>query len=128
VMYRLLHISITPIYEPVNRAALEARLSDLGRDWLCYSAFSFVLWTNKSIVTVSEMIATHLQPVDQLLVFAISTTETPSGRLPHWVWEWINRPRNAWTGDILTPALPAPSATNLFDPSNPWLLPPSGNQ
>lgn len=121
--YRFLHISITPINTPLNRAAIEARLNDLGRDWLCYNTLSFVLWTNKSTVTVAEMIEGHLQPEDQFLVFNFATNELPTGRLPSWIWDWINRPRNQWTGDILTSALPAPAATNQFDP-NLWLMPP----
>ena len=123
--YRLLHISITPATIPVDRAAIESRLNDLGRDWLCYNANNFILWTAMSPITVSEMITKHLTPYDQLLVFALSTTEMPTGRLPSWMWEWINRPRNIWTGDVLTPALPAPAATNLFEGgANPFLPPP----
>lgn len=125
-MYRLLHVSISPMYTPINRQAVETRLSDLGRDWIGYNSLSWILWTNKSIITVSEMLAGHINPEDHLLVFVLNTAEPPSGRLPEWMWAWINRPRNALTGDILTPALPAPNATNLFEPANLGLLAPGG--
>lgn len=120
--YRLLHLSIAPAYQTIDRQTIEARLTDLGRDWMGYNALSWMLWTNKSIITVSEMISGHLEPADHLLVVSVNTAEIPSGRLAEWMWEWINRPRDPLTGDVLTPKLPAPAAKSLFDPENPWLL------
>jgi len=127
-MYRLLHVAINTATVPLDRHVIENRLSDLARDWLYYNSTNFILWTNKSTVTVSEMITDHLGTYDQLLVIAINTAEPPTGRMPSWIWEWINRPRNVWTGDVLTPALPAPAAANLFDPANPFLPPPPPSQ
>lgn len=117
-MYRLLHISISPVMGAfADHKILESRLTDLGRDWLRYNTFCWMLWTNKSSITISEMISMHLDPQDQLLVIGVSPLDLPTGRLPQWAWEWINRPRNVQTGDILTPALPAPAAKNVFDPA-----------
>lgn len=121
MIFRLLHITIAPAYKPVDAATIKARLNDLGRDWIQYNTMSWILWTNKSTITVSEMISTHLEPVDFLLVLPINPTEQPSGRLAEWMWEWINRPRDFATGEVLTPLMPAPSARNYFDPENPWL-------
>lgn len=126
MMYRLLHVSIAPAYGVVNKAEIENRLNDLGRDWLRYNSLSWILWTNKSTITVSEMLSGHIQPADFLLVLALSTNELPTGRLAEWMWDWINRPRDSLTGEVRTPMLPAPAAENLWDVSGSWLLPPSG--
>lgn len=124
-MYRLLHISIVPQAIPTPPHVIQGRMNDLGRDWLSYNAFCWVLWTNKSILTVSEMVMSDVGAGDQVLVVALSPSEIPNGRLPEWVWQWFNRPRNPYTGDVQTPALPAPNAQNLFDPSGSggWLPP-----
>jgi hypothetical protein len=122
MMYRLLHLSVTPALQPIDRSAIEARLNDLGSDWLGYNNTSWILWTNKSTITVSEMLTGHLSPYDHLLVFQIGTTEVPTGRLPPWMWDWINRPRNSHTGEVQTPAFPAPAAKPVFDPAVDALL------
>lgn len=128
-MYRLLHISIIPQVVPIQPQIVQKRLSDLGPDWMSYSAFNWMLWTNKSIVTVSEMIMGDVSPTDYVLVVALNVSEIPNGRLPEWAWGWLNRPRNAYTGEVLTPALPAPGASNLFDPAMfGGLLPPGSSQ
>ncbi len=112
--FRFVHLSIAPFHLPMNFAPVEMRVSQLSRDWLRYNSLSWILWTNKSTVTISEMVSEDLQPADQLLVMALSTTEPPTGRLPAWAWEWVNRPRDSVTGEIRTPALPAPAAENQF--------------
>lgn len=126
--YRLLHVSITPELIHTPKPALERRMNDLGRDWITYNAFSWVLWTNKSILTVSEMIMGDVHPGDQVLVVALNPAEVPNGRLPAWMWAWFNRPRNAITGDVETPTLPAPDAQNLFIQPDFGFLPPTGPQ
>lgn len=123
--FRLLHITIVPQLVPTAPTRIQQRMSDLGRDWMSYNAFCWVLWTSKSIVTVSEMVMADVSPGDQVLVVALDPGEIPNGRLPEWVWGWFNRPRDPLTGDVHTPALPAPDAQNLFD-QNRWLLPGSG--
>lgn len=121
MIFRLLHITIVPPHTPVNPSTIAVRLNDLGRDWLQYASTSWILWTNKSTITVSEMLATHLDPADFLLVLPINPADQPTGRLAEWMWAWLNRPRDNLTGEVLTPLLPAPSATNYFDKDNPWL-------
>lgn len=116
--YRLLHISIGSVFGVFNHSAIQSRLDDLGKDWLNYNANCWLLWTNKSPITISEMIAVHLNPADQILVLGVNSQDLPTGFMPQWVWDWINRPRDPASGAVLTPALPAPSAFNLFD-SNP---------
>ncbi|MNR96414.1 hypothetical protein D3C72_275690 [compost metagenome] len=117
MMYRLLHITIVPILAPTPQNVIQKRMSDLGRDWMSYNAFCWLLWTNKSILTVSEMVMGDVNPGDQVLVMGVNATEVPNGRLPEWVWAWFNRPRNPFTGEVQTPAIPAPEALNLFDQS-----------
>lgn len=125
MIYRFLHISITPIFVPLDRQKVERRLTDLGRDWMSYNSLSWILWTNKSILTVSEMLMGEIRDEDQLLVIALNPAEVPNGRLPNWIWDWFNRPRNLTTGDIQTPALPAPDAQNVFgnENLNAWFAP-----
>lgn len=127
--FRLLHITITPQVVPVPPHIVQKRLSDLGKDWMSYSAFCWVLWTNKSILTVAEMIMADINPADHVLVVSLNPAEVPNGRLPEWVWGWLSRPRNILTGEVMTPALPAPGASNLFEPAGlGGLLPPGGPQ
>lgn len=114
--YRFLHITITPLLIPVNQEKIQTRLSDLGRDWMSYNTLSWILWTNKSILTVTEMLIGDIDEDDQLLVVALNPAEIPNGRLPNWMWDWFNRPRNSQTGDVQTPLLSAPDAQNIFDP------------
>lgn len=118
MIYRFLHITVTPAFGAVQTATMQQRLSDLGRDWMSYNQFCWVLWTNKNILTVSEMIMGDIDPQDHLLVVALNPGEVPNGRLPNWVWDWFNRPRNIISGEVLTPALPAPGALNVFENEN----------
>lgn len=117
MMYRFLHITIVPEMAPPPPMVLQNRMNDLGRDWIAYNAFCWVLWTNKSIVTVAEMIMNDVGLGDQVLVVALDASEVPNGRLPQWAWDWFNRPRDPQSGDVQTPVLPAPEAKNLFDPA-----------
>ncbi|MFC7377689.1 hypothetical protein [Brevundimonas sp. GCM10030266] len=125
--FRLLHITITPQVVPIAPHIVQKRLSDLGKDWMSYNAFCWVLWTNKSILTVSEMIMADVNPADHVLVVGLNPAEVPNGRLPDWVWGWFNRPRNPVTGEVLTPAIPAPGASNLFESAMIGGLLPPGN-
>lgn len=120
MIFRLLHVTIAPVHVQPDFDRVKARLNELGRDWIQYSGVSFILWTNKSTITVSEMLSELIEPIDFLLVLPINPLELPAGRLPSWVWEWINRPRNISTGDVHTPLSPAPHAVNYFDRDNPF--------
>lgn len=123
-MYRLLHLSVGATFGILNRDAIHTRLNDLSKDWLNYNTNCWLIWTNKSPITISEMISGHLNPADQILVLGVSNLDLPVGSMPQWVWDWINRPRDPHSGDVLTPALPAPSAYNIFSggpPSPPGL-------
>ena len=123
-MYRFLHVSIGPAFGFLNREGLHSRINDLSKDWLNYNNTCWILWTDKATITVSEMIMDSLNPADQIMVLGISDTDTPAGALPSWIWDWINRPRDCYTGQVLTPLLPAPAAVNLFAPQKSAAPPP----
>ncbi len=97
-MYKMVHINI--MYSSAHRdpRALEPLVAGTALDWVRYSQFGWLLWTGSSIFEVTERLKAVLDQNDQFLVSAFSSVDPPGGRLPQWIWDWINLSRNAMSG------------------------------
>ena len=106
-MHRFIHISIG--YSRLNPSPqiLEPTMAALSDDWARYNFNCWILWTNKSSIVCMQAIKELLAPEDQLLIHKMDLSEIPIGLLPQWLWDWINRQRNPFSGAIEFPqALP----------------------
>jgi hypothetical protein len=107
----MVQVAIT--YETPYRDAkvLEPTMTGMCLDWARFSHSGWLLWTNRSIFEITERLKAVLQSNDQFLVSALNPHEHTGGRLPQWIWDWINVPRDPVTG---LPAAPPSSTPNPF--------------
>jgi hypothetical protein len=91
---------------------LEPIVSELAADWVRYTSTTWILWTEKSTLTCSEMIRPKLDRGDHFMVVAADISADAAGTLPKWVWDWMNRRRDPSTGWVALPepVLPTPSS------------------
>jgi hypothetical protein len=74
-------------------------MAGMALDWARYSHFGWLLWTGSSIFEVTERLKAVLDPDDQFLVTTFNPViDRPGGRLPKWLWDWINEPRDLVSG------------------------------
>jgi hypothetical protein len=108
-MFRYQHLSIIPTtwhgYDPHNA---DLKLTTLVKDFYRYSSANYLLWTDKSPVTISEVVRDALRPEDWVLVHAVDRSVPPSGWLPTNTWDWLNRSRNHLTGETTGNAMLVP--------------------
>lgn len=60
-----------------------------GSDWLRYSATNWIMWTDKTQAEIYNFVIPRIDVGDFVLISPMNVTEM-FGRLPPWVWEWIN--------------------------------------
>jgi hypothetical protein len=86
-MFRFLHIGFSFPGVPKMRD-LEPAISLVG-DWIRYSALSWIVWTDKPVPEVYQIIARSLDTQDQVLIAALNISDS-IGILSPWIWTWIN--------------------------------------
>lgn len=99
-MYRMVQIVIaygSPYRDP---RALEPAMAAMSLDWARFAQTGWLLWTNRSIFEITERLKALLDMNDQFLVSAVSTSERTGGRLPQWIWDWINIERDPASGAL----------------------------
>lgn len=94
-------------------AEIESSALDwIAPDWLRYTPTNWLLYSEKNAQQLSDLLHPYF-PTDHFLVLPVDVSLGVQGWMSQFVWDWINRPRNAgWT-----PPLPAPRAVvprNLF--------------
>lgn len=95
---------------------LEGIVKMLSKDWARTSFTNWVLWTDKSTITIGEMMRDYLGANDQFVVAVIDRTSPVGGWLPMWFWEWFNKDRDVNTGEeINVPDISAAIASFLTD-------------
>lgn len=100
-MFRFVQVSITYQLVLGDPSKLEPMVQKLSREWCRLSQNVWMLWTDKSPVTISEMLKAELGEHDQLFVCSIDRSTPPAGWVPQWFWDWLNRPRNDTSGENL---------------------------
>jgi hypothetical protein len=86
-MYRFVHISFAFAGVPKMRD-LEPAMSLVG-DWVRYSALSWIVWTDKRTEQILATILPFLDGNDNVFIVGMVLRDS-MGRLPPWVWAWIN--------------------------------------
>jgi hypothetical protein len=101
--FRYVHVSIGYSTSTQNPQALEPVIGVISRDWARYNSNCWILWTDKSNIECMNFIRPHLFATDQLLIHTMDMRDLPVGTLPIWLWDWINRRRDASNGYIHFP-------------------------
>lgn len=96
-MSRLFHISFGFPGVPKVRD-LELPFSGLG-DWVRINSTTWVLWSAYDQSRLIAGLNASLDSADQYLITEVAPN-TAVGRLPEWVWQWINTKR---AGSVLLP-------------------------
>jgi len=59
-------------------------------DWLRFNAFTWIIWTDKTVNQWYEILRHHLTQADQVLIFPVDLRDR-AGWSQEWVWEWIDQ-------------------------------------
>ena len=70
-----------------NIASIERQLGSQG-EWLRFSAFSWLYWTNSPADQISLAVRTVLHADDSVMVIRVVPSEF-AGWAPEWVWKWL---------------------------------------
>lgn len=102
-MYRIVQVNIVYASAYRDPRVLEPLMAGMALDWARYSHFGWLLWTSSSIFEVTERLKAVLDPDDQFLVTTFNPViDRPGGRLPKWLWDWMNQPRDSLSGRTTT--------------------------
>jgi hypothetical protein len=93
-LYRMVQVAI--VYATLYRdpAALEPTMTSLSADWVRMGQGAWLLWTNRSVLQITQTLKAVLQQDDQYFVSAMHPHEPPGGVLSPWIRAWINSPRD----------------------------------
>ncbi len=61
----------------------------MSGDWIRYSALGWILWTDKSAIEIYYKLTPFLDQGDSFYVTPIDPAHS-FGRMPQWVWDWMN--------------------------------------
>jgi hypothetical protein len=61
-------------------------------DWLRFNAYTWLVWTDKTVEEWYEILRHHITQADQVLIGPIDLKER-AGWSQKWVWDWIDRAR-----------------------------------
>lgn len=117
-----MHLSIIYASAPAPNH-LEAKLTPLATDWVRYGSANWILWTDKSAITLYEMTRDVLAPDDFCLIHRMDMTSPPNGFLPMWIWQWLNKFRDPNTGYV-GPTPDEFAMLKAIESARAWNLPP----
>ena len=111
--YRFVHVGIN-FGDPLkNPAYLRTTWDYVSPDWIQYTRANWILWTNVSLGTCNQALKDALTLNDQFLIFEMPES-LRDGFHYEFVWRWLTKPRNPFTGAVLEPS---PTGTlPLFNP------------
>jgi hypothetical protein len=91
-----------------NMRDLEPAFSESGDDWIRVSATTWIIWTAKDTNAISYRVMPLLDMYDNFIISEMNPRLT-FGRMPPWVWTWINAksPGSVVVYDVLSPPRPA---------------------
>lgn len=84
----------------------------IATDYLYYSPVHWILWSDKSTITLSEVIKASLPPGGMVLIVEINMQTRPTGYMPQAIWDWINKPRFDNVDLLKLLDLPPPATSN----------------
>jgi hypothetical protein len=96
--HRYVHVSLGYQVHPWDPKIIDPIASQVSTDWIRYTPSTWICWTDKNLVTISDMFRTKLDTVDHIMVHAMDRSELPCGIMPMWIWDWVNLERDAVTG------------------------------
>ena len=85
------HLSVA-FYLSNNSQAVDNALNDPNGNWLRYNNNSWIIYTDKTPLQLTAIVNNVLLPNDQYLIVKLERG-VGVGRLPQWVWNWINTQR-----------------------------------
>jgi hypothetical protein len=68
---------------------LEPIFTTVGDDWIRISTTTWVIWTAKTTAEIYQIVNPHIDVQDSVMLVGINTLDS-FGRLPPWVWTWLN--------------------------------------
>jgi|SRR6185312_17536046 len=68
---------------------LEPVFTLVGDDWIRISATTWILWTGRATPEIFQLLNPHIDVQDSIMVVGINPSDS-FGRLPPWVWTWLN--------------------------------------
>jgi hypothetical protein len=95
-MNKFMHVSFVFAGIPKMRD-LEPPIQLVSDDWIRYSATNWILWTARPSTEIVEILVRHIDAQDYVLAAPIAL-ENCTGKLPPWVWVWINGKGKQVTG------------------------------
>lgn len=96
--FRYLHIGINFGGYP-KVAELEPVIESIARDWVRYTPSNWIIWTDKTLPLCSHALKAALSQLDQFMIFELATGQK-DGFHYTFVWNWLNTPRNPFTGFV----------------------------
>lgn len=67
---------------------------DLAEDWLAYGGNNWLIYTNEGIEKWYGWLGAVLGPEDGVLIIEVKEPLFGVGRMPQFVWNWVNRDRS----------------------------------
>jgi hypothetical protein len=120
-MHRYVHVTVPePGALPRNEGDLIGPANEAATDWIRYTPQTLILWTRRDLADVKEVFRRWL-PGTNVFVHSVNLSDIPSGAMPQYFWDWLNRHRDAASGYVNWPPLAVPPvprpAPNLFAPT-----------
>lgn len=88
-MYKFMHVGFAFAGVP-KILDLEPVFNQMGDQWIRYSTSGWVMWTPKDAVTIYYTLNPHLDLGDNVLIAPLDGSAC-FGRLPPWMWEWLQQ-------------------------------------